>query len=85
MKKLLDKFYPIHQITTTNRDPAYVTPEIKALLRRKNKMMKLGKIEIADALSKTIRNKITAKNLTNFSNLKDSKDLWSGVKYSTST
>ena len=37
---LLDHFYPLHQITVTNRDPSFVTPCIKGLLRRRNKLMR---------------------------------------------
>jgi len=30
---ILNSFYPLHTITVTNRDPHFVTPRIKALLR----------------------------------------------------
>jgi len=32
---LLDEFYPERTVTVTSRDPSYVTPEIKVMLRRK--------------------------------------------------
>ena len=35
MQRLLDRFYPIRNITVTDRDPPYITPEIKLLLRKK--------------------------------------------------
>jgi len=37
---LLDTFYPERTVTVTSRDPSYVTPEIKAKLRRKNRLMR---------------------------------------------
>jgi len=40
--QLLDQFYPERTITVTSRDPDYVTPEIKALLRRKNRLTRAG-------------------------------------------
>ena len=35
----------------TSRDPEYVTPEIKAKLRRKNRLMRAGRVEEAAALA----------------------------------
>ena len=36
----LNEFYPIRTITTTSRDPDYITPEIEFLLRRRNSAMR---------------------------------------------
>ena len=33
---LFNEFYPLKSITTTSRDPDFITPEIKSLLRKKN-------------------------------------------------
>ena len=41
---LLNHFHPECTITVTSRDPAYVTPSLKAMLRRKNRLMRAGKI-----------------------------------------
>jgi len=35
MKNLLDRFYPEQQITVSSTDPRFVTPAIKAILRRR--------------------------------------------------
>lgn len=35
------------KITITSRDPDYMTPELKAKLRRKNKLMRAGRVEEA--------------------------------------
>ena len=41
-------------ITVTSRDPYYITPAIKAKLRRKNRMQRAGRVEEADALAAQI-------------------------------
>src|SRR6218665_381939 len=40
-----DHFYPLRSVTITSRDPGYMTPEIKFLLRRRNRLMHHQKIE----------------------------------------
>ena len=52
--QLLERFYPLRTITVTSRDPPYITPAIKAKLRRKNRLMRAGRIEEADALARRI-------------------------------
>jgi len=47
---LLDRFYPQRNITLSSSDPSYMTPEIKAKLRRKNRLMRSGRVEEASAL-----------------------------------
>ena len=42
---LLDQFYPEKTITVSSRDPDYITPAIKAKLRRKNKLMRASRVE----------------------------------------
>jgi len=37
---LLNQFYPEREITMTSTDPHYVTPAVKAMLRRKNRLMR---------------------------------------------
>ena len=79
MQRLLDRFYPIRNITVTDRDPPYITPEIKLLLRKKNGLMRKGKIEAADAISLKIRKGIIARNcstLTGSGTIRGPKDLW---------
>ena len=52
--ELLDKFYPMRAVTITSEDPPYITPELKMDLCRKNKLMRCGRIEEADAMSEKI-------------------------------
>ena len=71
---MFDNFYPMKSITTTSRDPPFVTPEIKVLLRMKNKLMRNNQIEAANAIAKQIHNKIQAQNAATFSKpCKDTK------------
>jgi hypothetical protein len=46
--------YPPATVTITSRDPSFVTPTVKALLRRKNRLMHKGHTEQASALAKRI-------------------------------
>jgi len=59
MYDLLNQFYPEREITVTSSDPHYVTPQVKAVLRRKNSLMRAGRTDEADALSGRIRTVIT--------------------------
>src|SRR6218665_4213309 len=54
----LNHFYPLRSVTITSRDPGYMTPEIKYLLRRRNRLMHHQKIEEAAALSLRIGREI---------------------------
>ena len=62
MASLLDRFYPEREITVTTKDPRFVTPAIKAMLRRKNRLMRAGRTEEADTLSRRVRDAITRQN-----------------------
>ena len=78
---LLDHFYPLHQITVTNRDPSFVTPCIKGLLRRRNKLMRKGAVLAADSLSKRIGTIISEHNHRTFSHTqRGTKELWEQVR-----
>jgi hypothetical protein len=50
-RNFMDQFYTEQTITLTSRDPPYVTPAIKSILRRNNKLMRAGRVEEAGALS----------------------------------
>ena len=39
-----EQFYPLRIVTVTSRDPPVVIPELKFLLRRRNRMMRRGRI-----------------------------------------
>jgi len=44
---LLDRFYPQRKITITSTDPYFITPTVKSQLRRKNKLLRAGRVEEA--------------------------------------
>lgn len=80
---LLDRYYPEHTVTVTNRDPPYITAHIKAMLRRKNRLMRKGRIEEASALAQRIGKAVTLSTktqLTSFHENIDSGQLWSCVR-----
>ena len=51
LHELLDIYYPERTVTITSSDPPFVTPVVKQLLRRKNVLMRSGKVEKVAALS----------------------------------
>jgi len=59
---LLDTYYPERTITVTARDPHYVTTDIKTKLRRKNRLMRAGRVDEAGALARQIGLAITRHN-----------------------
>jgi len=79
---LLDEFYPERTITVTSRDPGYTTAEIKAKLRRKNRLMRVGRVEEAAALARQIGRDITRRSRRQLEKIDKSntKELWKAVK-----
>lgn len=80
---LLDTFYPQRTVTLTSRDPSYITPIIKSMLRRKNRLMRKGRVEEATALALRIGKAITQATKHHLSNIgenADSRQLWSCVR-----
>ena len=83
MASLLDRFYPEREITTTSKDPRFVTPTIKAMLRRKNRLMRAGRTEEADAVSRRVCDAITRQNKAwhrRVNTRQDAHDAWEKVR-----
>jgi len=83
MLSLLDRFYPERSITVTSADPDFVTPTIKAQLRKKNRLMRAGRSEEAGALAKRIRAAIIRQNgaqLRHVDTRRCTKDAWAKVR-----
>jgi len=81
--QLLDLFYPLRSITVTSRDPNCITAAIKAKLRRKNRLMRAGRIEEANALAQRIGKEIAYRNKTRLSHISPRssvKDLCAAVR-----
>ena len=78
----LNATIPICNVSMSERDPSYVTPRIKLLLRKRKKLRRAGKIEHACCISVKI-NRLIAKNrstaLAGASNA-DTKQLWAILK-----
>jgi len=73
----LDSVYALRSVTITNRDPPFVTPKIKSLLRKRNELMHKGSTDKADSLTKKITQSITNQAKTTFSSTsRGSKELW---------
>ena len=66
LKAMLDDFYPLKSVTTTSRDPPFITPEIKVLLRRKNKLIRQNLVEAANAIAHQIHLKNQRHNAATF-------------------
>ena len=78
---LLDVFYPLKSVSVGNRDPYFVTPYIKVLLRQRNKLMHRNKIEAANYITEKIRKSIVTSNSTTFAHSDiNSKELWEKVR-----
>ena len=79
---LCDSIYPVKTITVSNCDTIFVTPQIKAMLRQKNRLMHGGRILAANALATQIQRKIVAFNAARLSPSevkRGSKELWKAV------
>ena len=63
---LLDRFYPERQVTLTSSDPKFMTPTIKAMLHRRNKLIHTGHVEKAKALSLKVEKEIIRFNSASF-------------------
>ena len=79
MLELLDKFYPELETTVTSSDP----PTVKALLRRKNRLMRAGRTDETGAIAARIRTIITRRStswLRTADTRKSAKDTWAKVR-----
>ena len=79
---LLSIYYPPTTVTITSRDPHFISPVTKTLLRKKNKAMRKGHLDKASALSIRIRQNITAAcagQLTQAASDIDVRTLWTSV------
>ena len=83
MLDLLDTFYPESEITVTSSDPPCVTPTVKTLLRRKNRLMRAGRTDEAGSIAARICTIITRSNtrwLRTVNTQKSAKAAWAKVR-----
>src|SRR6218665_3686969 len=77
----IDKFFPMQHLTIRRKEPAFMTPFIKVLLRRRNKLLKRGRHEAAAAVSLRNNSCIVRRNAVSFDGLeRGSRKLWTDVK-----
>lgn len=77
-----DNYYPLRTITIISRQPSFMTPEIKYLLRRKSRLVRRGRLEEASALAVKIGHSISRPNkrlLRDLDSSKGTKELWQSV------
>jgi hypothetical protein len=77
----ITEYIPMRTVTITPRTPSYITPLVKSLLRKRNKLMRRGKLSEANILSSKIGKLITefrAKCLANVDS-SSSASLWKMV------
>ena len=80
LNEILDQFYPVKNVKISSQDPKFVTPEIKLLLRKKNRLMRTGRVQAADAISEIIGHKICFNNSKFLSNVeRGTRSLWQAV------
>ena len=80
--ELLERFYPERSVTVSNRDPYYVTPQIKHMLREKNRLMRTRNIDAANALALQIGKAIARRDSTQFvkiNHVTDPSQFWKAV------
>src|SRR6218665_44128 len=75
----LDQHYPLRTVTVTSREPPYMTLDLKFLLRRKNGLMRRGRLEEASAISTKVGRAIARFNgreLRKLDKSKGTEELW---------
>ena len=79
---MLQTFYPLASISVTSKDPYFVNPKIKHLLRTKNRLMTKGRLAEVEIITNKICNRITAVNSVSYNSdfQGNTKDLWSPVR-----
>lgn len=78
---IFETYYPERQVTLTDRDPPFITPEIKSLLRKKNQLMRKGDAERANAIAEKVRHILIRSNTSRLTNLTDSSTtIWDEVR-----
>jgi len=83
MHSMLQQHFPYRKCTLSSRDPPFITPTIKNMLRRKNRLMRSGRLEQASSLALKIGQAITKTSTRVLRSLDKknvtSRDLWKGV------
>src|SRR6218665_2523834 len=84
----LDQHYFLRTVTVTSSKPPYMTPDLKLLLRQKNRLMRRSRLEEASAISTKVGCAIARFNgreLRRLDKSKGTKELWRCVNNMTKT
>lgn len=81
VQTLIQQCIPVKQVSVGPRDPPYVTPLIKSLLRKRQRLRKRGHVNDANILAAKINELIRDFRAKQLSKLSDAspKDLWAAV------
>ena len=79
LKAMLDKYFPQKTVTITSKDPYYMTPYIKYLLRQKQKLIKKSKLESANNLTVKIQQQINNKISKTFNSTDTNQSIWKKI------
>jgi len=82
LSNLVQSNIPFRHITVTDNTPSYITPLVRSLLCKRNKLMHRGKSQAAGELSTKIGHLVAKHGEDELSNTghKDTKKLWSKVQ-----
>ena len=79
MLEILNRYFPEKRITITANDPEFVTPYIKRLLRKKNKVLRKGQTKEAERITEEVGKLIIQHNSNKLKKCDfsaDSRQLW---------
>ena len=82
INQLVQRCIPVKYVTMGPKDPDFITPLVKSLLRRRNKLRNKGRISEADDLAVKINKLITDKQMRKLNKLTlaGTRELWAAVK-----
>lgn len=82
LKWHIENYVPYKKVTVGPRAPSFVTPLVKILLRKRNKLMKKGKNDEAESITSKIGSLISSQLKQTFSKVDagNTKSLWSAVR-----
>src|SRR3984885_127281 len=81
ISEAINKTIPTKTVTIRPRDPKYMTPYVKYLIRKRNSLQRRNKKEAADALAKRIGDCIARFNSSSFKGLeRGTRKLWDEVR-----
>ena len=83
VKHIVTETIPVRSVRLGTNDPVFVTPMVKLLLKRRNKLRRKGRIIDSDELAQKINSLINENRSTSLSKLNNSnvKQLWAAVKH----